>query len=86
VPAAAITPLPVLWMIPVTLAVAALVALPPGEVVGRVPAAATFRSELSRTYPADSGTPCYRRKELPLAVLTASPGVGSARARIDITL
>jgi hypothetical protein len=44
-PADAITPLPVLWMIPATLAVAALVALPPARSVARVPAAATLRSE-----------------------------------------
>jgi predicted lysophospholipase L1 biosynthesis ABC-type transport system permease subunit len=44
-----ITPLPVLWMIPATLAVAALVALPPARSVARIPAAATLRSELSRT-------------------------------------
>jgi len=41
----AITPLPVLWMIPATFAVAALVALPPARSVARVPAAATLRSE-----------------------------------------
>jgi putative ABC transport system permease protein len=40
-----ITPLPVLWMIPATLAVAALVALPPARSVARIPAAATLRSE-----------------------------------------
>jgi ABC-type antimicrobial peptide transport system permease subunit len=45
VPAAPITPLPVLWMIPVTLLIAAVVALPPARSVARVPAAATFRSE-----------------------------------------
>jgi len=44
-PADAITPLPVLWMIPATLLVAALVALPPARSVARVPAAATLRSE-----------------------------------------
>ena len=44
-PPDAITSLPVLWMIPVTLAVAALVALPPARSVARVPAAATLRSE-----------------------------------------
>jgi len=44
-PPDAITWLPVLWMIPATLAVAALVALPPARSVGRVPAAATLRSE-----------------------------------------
>ena len=49
-----ITPLPVLWMIPATLAVAALVALPPARSVARVPAAATLRSELSRTVAAVS--------------------------------
>jgi FtsX-like permease family len=48
-PTDAITPLPVLWMIPATLLVAALVALPPARSVARVPAAATLRSELSRT-------------------------------------
>jgi len=48
-PPSAITWLPVLWMIPATLAVAALVALPPARSVARVPAAATLRSELSRT-------------------------------------
>ena len=42
---APITPLPVLWMIPATLLVAALVALPPARSVARVPAAATLRSE-----------------------------------------
>jgi ABC-type antimicrobial peptide transport system permease subunit len=47
----AITPLSVLWMIPVTFALAALVALPPARLVARVPAAATLRSELSRTDP-----------------------------------
>jgi len=41
----AITPLSVLWMVPVTLALAALVALPPARSVARVPAAATLRSE-----------------------------------------
>ena len=41
----AITPLPVLWMIPATLLVAALVALPPARSVAGVPAAATLRSE-----------------------------------------
>jgi hypothetical protein len=41
----AITPLPVLWMIPATLLAAALVALPPARSVARVPAAATLRSE-----------------------------------------
>jgi ABC-type antimicrobial peptide transport system permease subunit len=40
-----ITSLPVLWIIPATLAVAALVALPPARSVARVPAAATLRSE-----------------------------------------
>jgi hypothetical protein len=40
-----ITPLPVLWMIPATLLVAALGALPPARSVARVPAAATLRSE-----------------------------------------
>ncbi|HEX4399170.1 MAG TPA: ABC transporter permease [Trebonia sp.] len=40
-----ITPLSVLWMIPATLLVAALVALPPAMSVARVPAAATLRSE-----------------------------------------
>jgi putative ABC transport system permease protein len=40
-----ITPLPVLWMIPATLLLAALVALPPARSVARVPAAATLRSE-----------------------------------------
>ena len=40
-----ITSLPVLWMIPATLLVAALVALPPARSVARVPAAATLRSE-----------------------------------------
>jgi ABC-type antimicrobial peptide transport system permease subunit len=44
-PTDAITPLPVLWMIPATLLVAALIALPPARSVGRVPAAATLRSE-----------------------------------------
>jgi putative ABC transport system permease protein len=44
-PPAAITSLPVLWMIPATLLVAALVALPPARSVARVPAAATLRSE-----------------------------------------
>jgi len=44
-PTDAITPLPVLWMIPATLLVAALVALPPARSVARVPAAATLRSE-----------------------------------------
>jgi ABC-type antimicrobial peptide transport system permease subunit len=44
-PTDAITPLPVLWMIPATLFVAALVALPPARSVARVPAAATLRSE-----------------------------------------
>jgi hypothetical protein len=44
-PAGAITPLPVLWMIPATLLAAALVALPPARSVARVPAAATLRSE-----------------------------------------
>jgi ABC-type lipoprotein release transport system permease subunit len=44
-PADAVTPLPVLWMIPVTLALAALIALPPARSVARVPAAATLRSE-----------------------------------------
>ncbi len=52
-----ITSLPVLWMIPVTLAVAALVALPPARSVARVPAAATLRSELSRTAAAVSRAP-----------------------------
>jgi putative ABC transport system permease protein len=56
-PTEAITPLPVLWMIPATLAVAALVALPPARSVARVPAAATLRSELSRTAAADSRAP-----------------------------
>ena len=40
-----VTPLLVLWMIPATLLVAALVALPPARSVARVPAAATLRSE-----------------------------------------
>jgi predicted lysophospholipase L1 biosynthesis ABC-type transport system permease subunit len=44
-PPDAITPLPVLWMIPATLLVAALIALPPARSVARVPAAATLRSE-----------------------------------------
>jgi ABC-type antimicrobial peptide transport system permease subunit len=44
-PPSAITSLPVLWMIPATLLVAALVALPPARSVARVPAAATLRSE-----------------------------------------
>jgi hypothetical protein len=44
-PADAITPLPVLWMIPATLLIAALIALPPARSVARVPAAATLRSE-----------------------------------------
>jgi ABC-type antimicrobial peptide transport system permease subunit len=44
-PTDAITPLPVLWMIPATLLVAALIALPPARSVARVPAAATLRSE-----------------------------------------
>jgi hypothetical protein len=44
-PTDAITPLSVLWMIPATLLVAALVALPPARSVARVPAAATLRSE-----------------------------------------
>jgi ABC-type antimicrobial peptide transport system permease subunit len=44
-PADAITPLPVLWMIPVTLALAALIALPPARSVARVPAAVALRSE-----------------------------------------
>jgi ABC-type lipoprotein release transport system permease subunit len=44
-PADAITPLPVLLMIPATLLAAALVALPPARSVARVPAAATLRSE-----------------------------------------
>lgn len=44
-PGGAITPLPVLWMIPATLLAAALVALPPARSVARVPAAATLRSE-----------------------------------------
>jgi ABC-type antimicrobial peptide transport system permease subunit len=44
-PTDAITSLPVLWMIPATLLVAALVALPPARSVARVPAAATLRSE-----------------------------------------
>ena len=44
-PTDAITPLPVLWMIPATLLVAALVALPPARSAARVPAAATLRSE-----------------------------------------
>jgi ABC-type antimicrobial peptide transport system permease subunit len=44
-PGDAITPLPVLWMIPVTFALAALIALPPARSVARVPAADTLRSE-----------------------------------------
>jgi hypothetical protein len=44
-PPSAITSLPVLWMIPATLLVAALIALPPARSVARVPAAATLRSE-----------------------------------------
>ena len=44
-PPDAITSLPVLWMIPATLLIAALVALPPARSVARVPAAATLRSE-----------------------------------------
>jgi putative ABC transport system permease protein len=44
-PTDAITPPAVLWMIPATLLVAALVALPPARSVARVPAAATLRSE-----------------------------------------
>jgi ABC-type antimicrobial peptide transport system permease subunit len=44
-PPSAITSLPVLWMIPATLLVAALVALPPARSVARVPAAAILRSE-----------------------------------------
>ena len=40
-----ITPLPVLWMIPATLLVAALIALSPARSVARVPAAAILRSE-----------------------------------------
>jgi putative ABC transport system permease protein len=44
-----ITSLPVLWIIPAALAVAALVAVPPARSVARIPAAATLRSELSRT-------------------------------------
>ena len=44
-PPGAITSLPVLWMIPATLLIAALVALPPARSVARVPAAATLRSE-----------------------------------------
>ena len=40
-----VTPLSVLWMIPATLLIAALVALPPARSVARVPAAATLRSE-----------------------------------------
>jgi len=35
----------VLWMIPATLFIAALVAQPPARSVARVPAAATLRSE-----------------------------------------
>ena len=56
-PPDSITPLPVLWMIPATLLVAALVALPPARSVARVPAAATLRSELSRTAAAVSRPP-----------------------------
>jgi ABC-type lipoprotein release transport system permease subunit len=44
-PADALTPLPVLWMIPVTLIAAALIALPAARSVSRVPAASTLRSE-----------------------------------------
>jgi ABC-type antimicrobial peptide transport system permease subunit len=44
-PADSVTPLPVLWMIPVTLALAALIALPPARSVARVPAAVALRSE-----------------------------------------
>jgi ABC-type antimicrobial peptide transport system permease subunit len=44
-PPSAITSLPVLWMIPATLLVATLVAVPPARSVARVPAAATLRSE-----------------------------------------
>ena len=44
-PTGPITPLPVLWIIPATLAIAALVALAPARSVARVPAAATLRSE-----------------------------------------
>ena len=40
-----VTPLLVLWMIPATLLVAALVAVPPARSVARVPAAAILRSE-----------------------------------------
>jgi ABC-type antimicrobial peptide transport system permease subunit len=67
-PPSAITSLPVLWMIPATLLVAALVALPPARSVARVPAAATLRSELSRT----------------AAAVSRAPPQLSARGRCDI--
>lgn len=44
-PPGAVTPLPVLWMIPATLAVALLVASPAARSVGRLPAAAALRAE-----------------------------------------
>jgi hypothetical protein len=60
-----ITPLPVLWMIPATLLIAALVALPPARSVARVPAAATLRSELSRTAAAVSQAQPHSRTRAP---------------------
>jgi hypothetical protein len=44
-PNEAVVPLPVLWMIPVTLAAAVLIAFPPARSVARVAAATTLRSE-----------------------------------------
>jgi hypothetical protein len=82
-PPDAITPLPVLWMIPATLAVAALVALPPARSVARVPAAATLRSELSRTAAAVSRAQPHSRTrrgtEGKRVRAGATPSAGRAR-------
>jgi putative ABC transport system permease protein len=45
-PPGAITPVPLLWMIPVTLAVANVIALRPGQQVARLSPAAALRAEL----------------------------------------
>jgi ABC-type antimicrobial peptide transport system permease subunit len=79
-PPDAITPLPVLWMIPATLAVAALVALPPARSVARVPAAATLRSELSRTAAAASRAQPHPRTPAPPRAQGGGCGTYSARS------
>lgn len=44
-PPGAITPVPLLWMIPVTLAAANVIALRPGQLIARLSPAAVLRGE-----------------------------------------